>query len=143
MDVNLKGHFNCTKAVEQDMKKKGYGKIINVSSAAFTEGYEGVDYTSSKGAIVGFTRSLAGVLGPYNICVNCILPGLIVRNVDDAELDDYENLDDDLKEILKRQILRRVGRPAFVIGAFIFLASHESDFITGISLAVDGGYTRY
>ncbi len=142
MDVNLKGHFNCTRAVTEDMKKTGYGKIINVSSVVFIEGYEAVDYTSTKAAIVGFTRSMAGVLGPNNICINCILPGLI-RKDDDEVLDDLTQLGDEHKRVIEKQLLKKVGRPRFVVGAFIFLASHESDFITGICLVVDGGYTRY
>jgi len=144
MDVNLKGHFICTQLIAEDMKKTNYGKIINVSSVTFVEGYEAVDYTSTKAAIVGFTRSMAGVLGPYNICVNCLVIGLVrVSVTDDSVLDDLTKLEDDHKEIIKRQLIKRVGRPAFVTGSFIFLASHESDFITGSCLAVDGGYTRY
>ena len=142
MAVNLKGHYNCTKAVQDDMTQKKYGKIINVSSVVFVEGYEAVDYTSTKAAIVGFTRSMAGILGPYNICVNCILPGLVLKTHDPA-LNDMSKLTEEHKEIIKRQILKTVGRPDYVTGAFIFLASHESDYITGSCLAVDGGYTRY
>jgi len=146
MGVNLKGHFLCTRAVSEDMKAGGYGKIINVSSVVFVDGYKAVDYTSTKAAIVGFSRSMSGILGPYNICVNCILPGLICRG-EDAVLDDfseyYNRSADEHKKVFDQQLLKRVGRPRFVVGAFIFLASHESDFITGSCLAVDGGYTRY
>jgi len=142
MEVNVKGYLNCTRAVCEDMKAGGYGKIINVSSVVFIQGYEAVDYTSSKAAIVGFTRSVAGLLGPNNICVNCILPGLVCGG-DDCELDDCENLVEEHKKVIEQQLLKRVGRPRFVTGAFVFLASHESDFVTGSCLAVDGGYTRY
>ena len=142
LDVNLKGPFLCTRAVQGDMKAAGYGKIINVSSVVFVEGYKVVDYTSSKAGLVGFTRSLAGLLGPYNICVNAILPGLIC-NGEDSVLDDPNQWGDDVKRVVGQQLLKCVGRPRFTIGAFIFLASHESDFVTGSCLAVDGGYTRY
>ncbi len=146
LDVNVKGHFLCTRAVAEDMIANRYGKIIGVSSVVFVQGYKAIDYTSSKAAIVGFTRSMASVLGLHNICINAILPGLILPG-DDAELDDTKHPwwdeDQERRQVLDRQILKRPGRPRFTVGAFVFLASHESDFITGSCLAVDGGYTRY
>ena len=142
MAVNLKGAFLCTRAVEEDMKTRGYGKIINVSSVVFVKGYEAVDYTCSKAALIGFTRSLAIVLGPDNICVNSILPGLISPQ-DDSVLDDPGQWDTETATVVSQQLIKRLGRPSFTTGAFIFLASPESDFVTGSCLTVDGGYTTY
>ena len=142
MAVNLKGAFLCTRAVQEDMKTRHYGKIINVSSVVFVKGYEAVDYTCSKAALIGFTRSLAIVLGPDNICVNSILPGLISPQ-DDSVLDDPGQWDTETATVVSQQLIKRLGRPSFTTGAFIFLASPESDFVTGSCLTVDGGYTTY
>jgi len=142
LDVNLKGCFLCAYAVYEDMKAAGYGKIINVSSIAFVGGIGLVHYGSSKAGIVGFTRGLAVALGSYNICVNAVLPGAI--KVDrEMELDSAETRAASDRGAIAAQCIKRRATPIDTVGAFIFFASHESDWITGHCLAVDGGLTKY
>ena len=142
IDVNLTGCFLCAGAVAEDMKKAGYGKIINVSSIVFVSGIGLLHYGTSKAGIVGFSRSLAGVLGANNICVNTLLIGA-VKVEREKELDTEEELAKTNEWAIKNQCLKRRAEPADVVGAFIFFASHESDWITGHCLAVDGGITKY
>lgn len=142
IDVNLKGCFLCAQAVCEDMKAAGYGKIINVSSIAFVGGIGLVHYGSAKAGVVGFTRGLAVALGPHNICVNAILPGAI--KVDrEAELDSAEACANNDRAAIACQPIKRRATPVDTVGAFIFFASHESDWITGHCLTVDGGRTKY
>lgn len=142
MDVNLTGYFLCARAVSEDMKRAGYGKIINVSSIVFVSGIGLLHYGTSKAGIVGLSRSLAGVLGPNNICVNTLLIGAI-KVEREKELDTEEERAKTNEWAIKNQCLKRRAEPADVVGAFIFFASHESDWITGHCLAVDGGCTKY
>jgi len=142
IDVNMKGHFLCSKAVYKDMQKAKYGKIINVSSIAAISGCHLVHYGSSKTGVIGFTRGLALALGPYNICVNVIIPGAI-KVVHEIELDDEQERMEAEKTAIKSQCIKRLGTPEDTVGAFIFFASHESDWISGHCLSVDGGWRKY
>ena len=142
IDVNLTGCYLCSHAVSADMKTAQYGKIINVSSIAFVSGMSLVHYGSSKAGVVGFTRSLACVFGAYNVCVNAILPGAI-RVEREKELDSAEKRSVTERKAIAAQCIKRRGTPKDTVGAFIFFASHESDWITGHCLSVDAGYTRY
>lgn len=134
MTVNLKGPFLCSRAVFPQMNKQGKGKIINLSSeTAFTGSRYFVHYVTSKGGIISFTRSLAAELGRYNICVNAVAPGFTDSEASRSVIDDISKYDAELTP------LRRLERPHDLVGAVLFLASEESDFITGQTLVVDGG----
>ncbi len=133
MQVNVKGAFLSTKAVFPSMKENGYGKILNIGSEVFFTGSHGFPhYVSSKGGILGLTRSLAGELGPYNICINCLAPGFTVTPAS-------ENLADINKYDTSKTPLKRIGYPDDLIGGALFLVSPESDFITGQTLLINGG----
>jgi 3-oxoacyl-[acyl-carrier protein] reductase len=134
MTVNLKGPFLCSRAVFPQMKKQGKGKIISMSSeTAFTGSRYFVHYVTSKGGIISFTRSLAAELGQYNICVNAVAPGFTESEASRSVIDDISKYDIDLTP------LKRLEQPHDLVGAVLFLASEESDFITGQTLVVDGG----
>ena len=143
MDVNVKSVYLCAQAVYRDMQAAGYGKIINVSSIAALGGGSLMHYHASKAAILSITRSLARSLGPHNICVNSILPGAI-RVEREIEMDpDPRVRIENYVSAFRSQCLKRRARPVDMVGAFVFLASRESDFITGQSLTVDGGMTMH
>ena len=133
MMVNVKGPWLCTKAAFPYMKQQGKGKIINVSSETFFTGSHGfVHYVASKGGVVGLTRALAVELGPYNININAVAPGF-------TDTESSRSIADVTQYDVSRTPLRRLQQPKDLVGAVIFLASDESDFITGQILLVDGG----
>jgi len=133
MTVNVKGAFLATRAVFPYMKAQGYGKIVNLSSEVFFTGSRGfAHYVASKGGIIGLTRALAIELGPHNICINCVAPGF-------TDTEASRGLADVTKYDTSKTPLRRLETPADLTGAALFLASPESDFITGQTLLVDGG----
>ena len=140
LDVNVKSVLLCAQAVRADMEAAGYGKIINVSSTVALTGSAGMmHYATSKAAIIGTTRSLAQALGPFNVCVNAILPGAILVEREIRLRPDPREWARSYSAFFSTQSLKRRAKPADVVGAFVFMASRESDFITGQSLAVDGG----
>jgi 3-oxoacyl-[acyl-carrier protein] reductase len=132
--VNLKGAFNCMKAVSRFMVKQRYGKIVNISSIIGIMGNAGqINYAASKAGLIGMTKSLAKELGSRNITVNAVAPGYIKTAMTDK-------LDDRVKEeMLKRIPLARLGTPDDVAKAVLFLASPDADYITSHVLVVDGG----
>jgi len=133
MGVNVKGAFLSTRAVFPVMKQQEYGKIVNLcSETAFTGSHGFVHYVSSKGGVLALTRALAVELGPYNICINAIAPGFTDTEASRslADVDRYDT---------SKTPLKRVGTPEDITGAALFLASPESDFITGQTVVVDGG----
>ncbi|HBF42406.1 MAG TPA: dehydrogenase [Desulfobacteraceae bacterium] len=133
MAVNVKGAFLASRAVFPYMKAQGYGKIVNLASEVFFTGSNGfAHYVASKGGIIGLTRALAVELGPYNICINCVAPGF-------TDTEASRGLADVTKYDTSKTPLRRLETPADLTGAALFLASPESDFITGQTLLVDGG----
>lgn len=135
--VNLKGTFLCCKAVYPQMKKQGKGKIINVSSTTFFEGIPFfLHYVTSKGGMVGFTRALAREVGDDGICVNAVAPGLTVS---EAVCEDPKYSREYLKRAASGRCFKRDEQPEDLLGTVVFLASDESDFITGQTIAVDGG----
>lgn len=135
--VNLKGTFLCCKAVYPPMKKQGKGKIINVSSTTFFTGVPFfLHYVTSKGGIVGLTRALAREVGDDGICVNAVAPGLTLS---EAVREDPNYSNEYLKTAASGRCFKRDEQPEDLLGTVVFLASDESDFITGQTIAVDGG----
>ena len=135
MAVNLRGLFLCARAVFPAMKAQGKGKIINISSSTFFKGVPNyIHYTTSKGGVVGFTRSLARELGEHGIRVNAIAPGFTLSG------ENEKNQTDEAKQAnIKMRMLKRAQVPEDLVGTIVFLASDDSDFISGQTLAVDGG----
>ena len=134
MTVNLKGLFLCCRAVFPQMKKQGKGKIINLSSeTAFTGSNNLIHYATSKGGIVSFTRALAREVGQYGICVDAVAPGFTDTKAARTIIDEITKYNVSLTP------LGRLEVPEDLVGAILFLASDESDFITGQTLVVDGG----
>jgi len=133
LTVNLKGPFLCCRAVIPQMIKQQKGKIIDISSeTAFTGSKGMIHYVTSKGGALGFSRCLAAELGQYNICVNTICPGF-------TDTPASRTIGDVAKYDTSRTPLNRMEQPGDLVGAAIFFASDESDFITGQALVVDGG----
>ena len=135
MAVNLRGLFLCARAVFPSMKAQGKGKIINIASSTFFKGVPNyIHYTTSKGGVVGFTRSLARELGDSGIRVNAIAPGFTLSG------ENEKNISDDQKSAnVRMRMLKRAQVPEDLVGTVVFLASDESDFVTGQTIAVDGG----
>jgi 3-oxoacyl-[acyl-carrier protein] reductase len=134
IQVNLTGTFNCIRALTKSMMKQRAGKIINISSIVGVIGNAGqANYCASKAGIIGLTKSVARELASRNIQVNAIAPGYI-------ETDMTGELSEDVQEKLKTTIpLGRIGRPEEIAAAAAFLASDQSDYITGQVIQVDGG----
>lgn len=135
--VNITGVFLCARAVFPYMKNQESGKIINVTSPQFHKGGGKVKYAhyvASKGAVVGLTRSFAQELGEFNINVNCIGPGATFSE-DPSDTAAFEAR----KKAAERRIIKRVQYPEDLVGTALFLASSDSDLITGQTIIVDGG----
>lgn len=134
LDVNLKGAFNCTKAVTKSMVKQRWGRIINISSVIGVTGNRGqANYAASKAGLIGLTKAMAKELASRGITVNAIAPGLIQSGM-------TETLSQQVKdEYLKDIPLGRIGSPEDVAGLALFLASDEASYITGQVINVDGG----
>jgi 3-oxoacyl-[acyl-carrier protein] reductase len=134
LDANLKGAFHTTQAVLKGMMKRRSGRIINITSIIGLTGNKGqANYAASKAGLIGFTKSVAKEYGSRGILVNAIAPGFI-------ETDMTSGLPEDLrKAMLAGIVLGRLGQPADVAGAVLFLASELSGYITGQVLVVDGG----
>jgi 3-oxoacyl-[acyl-carrier protein] reductase len=135
MGVNLRGPFLGMKAVVPLMREQGAGCIINISSNTVMLGRDGfLHYVSSKSAIVGMTRSAARELGPFNIRVNCIMPGRVITG-------EWANQEPERQaEVIRNQSLKRSEVPDDLVGVATFLASEDARFMTGQTLTVDGGY---
>ena len=133
MDLNVKGVFNAAKAAAEHMAEQGDGVILNTSSMVSIYGQpKGVAYPMSKFAVNGLTVSLARELGPKGIRVNAVAPGVI-------ETDMMKAVPQQVIEPIVEQIpLRRMGQPSDIANAFVFLASEEASYITGVVLSVDG-----
>ena len=137
MGVNLTGVFNCTKAVAPIMKEQNYGRIISASSTVAIRGNFGqTNYVATKSAIIGMTKVWAIELGRYNITVNCIAPGFITTAM--TELMPQKVRD----ETIPRIPLGHWGVPDDIASGYLYLASDEASFVTGICLPIDGGESR-
>jgi 3-oxoacyl-[acyl-carrier protein] reductase len=138
--VNIRGYFLCAKAVAPHMKAVGKGKIVNLASITFFLGFENfLHYASTKGAVVGFTRTLARELGPHNINVNAISPGAFPTDAEQT-LPDPEAYS---LSVIEKQCIKRRGTPEDIGNLACFLASDESDFITGQTIEIDGGWIMH
>ena len=133
MDLNVKGVFNATKAASECMIARGSGVILSTSSMVSISGQpSGFAYPASKFAVNGLTVSLARELGPKGIRVNAVAPGI-------TETDMMRSVPKEIIDPMIRQIpLRRLGQPVDIANAFVFLASDEASYITGVVLSVDG-----
>ena len=140
--VNVRGMWFCVQAVFPHMKAQGYGKIINLSSSTFFAGVPGfIHYTTSKGAVIGFTRSLGRELGEFGIRVNAIAPGFTVS---DAQLELTKDSQEWYEANRTRQALNERNEiPEDLAGPALFLASPDSDFMTCQTLLVDGGQSPH
>ena len=141
MDVNLKSCYLTLRATYPAMKEAGWGRIINISSVTFHLGMKNLlHYVSSKGGMIGFTRTLARDIGIDGITVNCITPGAIHV---ESELHVHPD-QDALKQLLdEQQSIKRRGLPSDIAAAAVFFASEEASFVTGQTLNVDGGWAMY
>lgn len=132
LDINLKGAFHMTRACYRDFMRKKAGKIINISSIAGLVGNVGqVNYAASKAGLIGMSKSIAKELGSRGVCCNCIAPGFIATD-----------MTKDIKEdnlLLQQVPMKKMGTPEDVANVALFLASPESDYITGETIRVDGG----
>jgi 3-oxoacyl-[acyl-carrier protein] reductase len=139
MAVNVRGAFNCARAVVPAMAEAGYGKIVNVSSSTVFLGRPNyLHYVTSKAALIGFTRALASEVGPMGIRVNAITPGSTQTEVP------RDTITPEQRQAMAAQVaLRRVQTPDDLVGALVFLASPASDFITGQTINVDGGLSYH
>ena len=137
VDIHLKGAFLCSQAAGKLMKEQKNGKIINVTSVAGLVGTVGqINYSAAKGGIISMTKSIAREMARYNVCANVISLGIVA-----TDMTEKIRTDEKLKEIyMNRILLKRFAEPDDISPAFCFLASDESNYITGQLLCVDGGY---
>lgn len=137
MAVNIKGSYLTVRHVAPHMIAQNSGKIINIASGT---PYKGIPrmlpYVTSKGAIIAFTRALSRELGEHNICVNTLSPGLILS---DTGLTNTAHIEEERVKIRNTRAFKRDAYPEDLLGALVFLASDDSNFVTGQSLVVDGG----
>jgi len=135
--VNVRGVFECCKAVVPEMRKRGGGRIVNIASATVFKGSPMLlHYVASKGAVVALTRALARELGGDGICVNCLAPGLVLSESIRANRSYDAGF---VAANTASRALRREAEPDDMIGPLVFLCSPESAFMTGQTVVVDGG----
>lgn len=139
IDTNLKGQFLCAQQAARLMLKIGWGRIINIAS--ISSGGVGIGfpqlshYTASKGGVVAMTENMALELGPQGITVNAIAPGAV-----DTEISGGKTPEEQKQALVSRLPRRRMGQPEDIGAAAAFLASSEADYVTGVTLYVDGGW---
>jgi NAD(P)-dependent dehydrogenase (short-subunit alcohol dehydrogenase family) len=138
MAINIRGVFLMTKHVAPHMIAQKYGKIINISSGTVARGIPNfAHYVTSKGAVTAFTRAVSRELGEHNICVNNLAPGFTLS--DSVVNENPGHLEHSRAPSLVRRAIKRDEYPEDLLGALIFLSSADSDFVTGQTIAVDGG----
>ena len=136
INVNLKGVFNCTRALAAHFKEKLYGRIINTSSVVALYGNFGqTNYVATKAGVIGMTKTWAKEFGKYNITVNAVAPGFIATDM-------VKSMPEKVLDMMKGKApLGRLGQPEDIANAYAFLASDEASFISGTCLSVDGAVT--
>lgn len=135
--VNLTGVFNCTQAVAPIMKEQNYGRIVSASSNVAIRGNFGqTNYVATKSAIIGMTKVWAMELGRYGITANCIAPGFITTAMTDLMPEEVR------KQSLPHIPLGKWGVPGDIANGYLYLASDEAAFVSGICLTIDGGAAR-
>jgi NAD(P)-dependent dehydrogenase (short-subunit alcohol dehydrogenase family) len=145
LSINLDGLFLATSAFVPGMKRRGWGRIVNLASSTLGSVVTGfVHYVASKGGIVGFTRALASELGPHGITVNAISPGLTRTpgTLARAPRAGLASMDEEFASIAAMQAIKRVEVPDDLVGVVSFLTSEDAAFMTGQTLNVDGGRVR-
>ena len=136
--INLKSQFLCSRRVIPSMQERKKGKIINVGSIVYYVGFiDLIPYSASKGGVIGLTRALARELGEYHINVNSIAPGAIQT---ERELDEFPDQEALAKDLAAKQCIPTRIKPEDLVGIFVFLASSDSDPITGQTILVDSGW---
>jgi 3-oxoacyl-[acyl-carrier protein] reductase len=140
VNANLTTAFHCTRAVAGEMKQRGWGRIINIASAAgLTVSKTGIQaYASAKAGMIGFTRQMAHELGPFGITVNCIAPGFILSNPT-TEVQWAEYGAEGQRDLLAGIATGHLGEPADIANGVQFFASARSGWVTGQVIAIDGG----
>jgi 3-oxoacyl-[acyl-carrier protein] reductase len=143
LDVNLKGSFICSQAVQKYMVQQGNGKIVMTSSQAAVGSPGRINYAAAKAGIQGMMKTLAMELGPFGINVNAVAPGFIETEMskvseDFAKRRGIENFSEYKKAMLQRNPIRRVGQPEDVANVILFLASEDADYVTGQVIYVSG-----
>jgi NAD(P)-dependent dehydrogenase (short-subunit alcohol dehydrogenase family) len=137
MKVNVRGTFQCAKAVAPIMIEKKRGRIVNIASGTAFKGTPNLlHYVTSKGAVVSMTRSLARELGPHNICVNAIAPGLTMS---EAVVVNPDWTGKASAAGIAARAIQREQVPADLLSTLVYLCSDESNFVTGQTISVDGG----
>ncbi len=135
MAVNVRGIWQCVKAVVPQMKKQGKGKVVNMASSVFfTPPGAFCHYIASKGAVIALTRALATEVGAYGINVNAVAPGPTMTEATKMGMSEERAL-----KAAERTSLKRLEQPEDIVGAVVFLSSAESDFIAGQTIIIDGG----
>src|SRR5262249_3513999 len=138
MEVNVRGPFLMAKHVVPHMKARGYGKIINIGSGTVFRGMpQMMHYVTSKGAVSAFTRSLSRAVGEHGICVNTLAPGFTLS--DSVVENNPTHVKSSRDNAIQRRAIKRDAYPPDLLGALIFCASSDMDFVTGPPVAVDGG----
>ncbi len=138
--TNLKGYFLCARACVPSMAARGHGRIVNIASITFFIGMAMLlDYVTSKGGVIGFTRALARELGPEGVTVNAISPGAFPTDAEKIH-PDQEGYN---RWILEQQSLKRRGTPQDIGNLAVFLASDASSFVTGQTVMIDGGWAMH
>ncbi len=144
VDANLRTTMNCTRAAARSMKRRGYGRIVNISSGAGRSvSLTGIQaYASSKAAQIGFTRQMAHELGPAGITVNCIAPGFVLSNPSTQR--QWESYGEEGRRALVERIAtRRIGAPADIARGVLFFVSPAAGWVSGQTLSIDGGHSLF
>jgi 3-oxoacyl-[acyl-carrier protein] reductase len=144
VDANLRTTLNCTRAAARSMKRRRYGRIVNISSGAGRSvSLTGIQaYASAKAAQIGFTRQLAHELGPHGITVNCIAPGFVLSNpTTRAQWDSYG--EDGQRALLEKIATRRTGTPEDIARGVLFFVSPAAGWVSGQTLSIDGGHSLF
>jgi 3-oxoacyl-[acyl-carrier protein] reductase len=142
--ANLTSTFLCTRAVAPGMKRRGWGRIVNISSGAGRSvSLTGIQaYASAKAGQIGFTRQMAHELGPYGVTVNCIAPGFVLSNP--TTIEQWEGYGEEGQAALVEGIaVRRLGRPQDIAHGVRFFVSEGSSWITGQTISIDGGHALF